>query len=504
MKNLKEFFTKMVHVFLEGARGVDATRGSITQKLLIIGIPLMLTFLMNNLYELVDAYFLGRYSESAIASVQISRQIVWFFMSLGIGLGGGGTTLVSQAKGSRRQDEMGKYSGQTMVILMSLSVIVSVIALIFSRQILTVMKTPDSVIDDSVSYIQIILGTSPVLFFTAGLTVLLNGSGNTFIPFLLTATTVVLNVIFDPILIFGVGSIIPAMGVSGAAISTLLCRLVVAVVGSIYVLKGKAGFTFKFSDLKPSWTHIKNILKIGVPGSMGSLGTSFGFVILMSIVSRTAIQFYNGEPTFINGYGIANTFIGLYFTISIGLGQAVGISVGQNLGAGKEDRMVKTVWDGFWIAAILLTTGSLLMIFFGTQMSEFFIPADRVNSVETAIIVQKMLRITSFGVVVCGLTFVLSGAFQGTGKTLYTMVLGLSRLWLIRLPLAEIITFGVSMTLFGKSFVIKPMAGDGIFWAMNISNIITFVITMALFLAGKWKRQAFVGGKDTQTATSEL
>jgi putative MATE family efflux protein len=491
--NIRNLFLKMASVLKEGAKGIDATHGSIIKKLLIIAVPLMLTFLMNNLYELTDNFWLGRYSDSGIASAQIGRQLIFFFMSLGMGLGMGGTTLVSQAKGSGRKHEVGRYAAQTLFILLFISLIASAIAIIFPRPILSMLGTPASIMDDTVSYISIILGGAPVLFYTVGFAVILNGTGNTLVPFTLTTITVLLNVFLDPIFIFGIEGVIPSMGVSGAAIATVICRSAVALIGTWYMFKGKAGFQISLRDFAPSMEHIKKILRIGIPGSLGSWGTSLGFVILMSVVSRVAVEFYGGEPTLINAYGISHTIISLYFMVTMGLGQGVGVVVGQNIGADKEERAEKSIWKGFWIALVLMTIGTTFMFFFAGDFSKLFIPDTVEYSLAVAGLVQRMLRITAFGVIAFGLTSIIIGAFQGTGKTIPIMSMNLFRLWGLRLPSAVIMAFGINVTILGFHIDIAPMAADGIFWAMNISNLVIFAIAFSLFITGKWKRKSFVG-----------
>ncbi len=502
---IKNFLSKMINVLKEGAKGIDATNGSIIKKLLIIAIPLMLTFLMNNLYELTDNFWLGRYSDSGIASAQIGRQLIFFFMSLGMGLGMGGTTLVSQAKGSGRKHEVGRYAAQTLFILLSISIIATIMATIFPAQILTMLGTPETVMDDAVSYISIILGAAPVLFYTVGFMVILNGTGNTFVPFILITITVILNVFLDPILIFGIDGVIPAMGVSGAATATVICRSISAVIGTWYVFSGKAGFEINLKDFIPSMEHIKKILRIGIPGSLGSWGTSLGFVILMSVVSRVAVEFYDGEPTLINAYGISHTIISLYFMVTMGLGNAVGIIVGQNIGAEKEERAEKTIWKGFWIAFALMTIGTTFMVFFAGDFSKLFIPETVEYSTAVAELVQRMLRITAFGVIAFGLTAIIFGAFQGTGKTIPIMTMDLLRLWALRLPTAIILSFGINLTLLGFDINILPIEADGIFWAMNISNIVIFAIAFFLFITGRWKRKSFISKETTvETTTSDV
>jgi len=480
IETLKNFFKMLIR-----KTSLDATKGSIIGKLILIALPIMLTSLLNNLYEIVDTIWLGRYSESAIASAQVSRTLIWFLTALGMGIGMGGGTLISQAKGANNKREIALYSGQTISVALVISFIVSTIALIFPRFILTLMNTPEAIMKDAVLYIQINLGPSPIIFIGFAFLMIMNGTGNTLLPFVFTLITVILNAILDPLLIFGIGPF-PEMGVSGAAIATVFSRILVTVGGVFFLLKGKLDISIKLDDLRPQAEKIKNILKIGIPNSIDSWGTSLGFVILMTIVNQVTVSY--GNSSVVNAYGISNTIIGMYFLVTLGLGQAVSIVVGQNIGADDIKRAEKSVWQALYIGMGLLSVGTVFMFIYAGEFSNWFIPATKEYSEATRLLVTNMLRITASGVITYGLSAIIFGAFQGAGYTIPNMIIGLARLWVLRIPLAYILAFGIKI----GSFVIKPMGADGIWHAMNISNIVVGIVAFTLFLTGKWKKQSYI------------
>lgn len=469
-----------IYIFLkEGTKRVNATTGSVAKKLLLISIPIMLSSLVNNLYEFIDTLWLGRFSDSAIASIQICRTLVWFFVSLGIGLGAGGSILVSQSEGANNHKELNRYAGQTLILLVMISVVVFFIAMVFPEKILIIMRTPEDIIPDSALYIRIVLGAAPLLYLSFGFISIMNGMGNTIIPFVFTLITLVLNAVLDPLLIFGVG-IFPRMGVGGAALATTISRVLVVIFALIYIYKGKTGLRLTKDIFRPSLKHIKNILKIGIPGSAGSWGTSFGFVIMMSIISQVANTYYNGDTTIINANGISNAIIGLFFLMTIGLGRATSIAVGQNIGAGNTNRVDRTIWTSVLIALGLLIIGTIIINIGGGELAYIFIPKDQPNSIETAIVLGDIIRILTPGLITFGLTFVMMGAFQGSGSAVPVMITHLSRLWLVRIPLAYYLAFRLGM------------AEKGVWWALNISNIVVSVGAFIYFLTGRWRKKAIV------------
>lgn len=483
-----EFIRKSINVITNGAKGIDATSGKVFQKLMIIAIPIMLTSVLHNLYEIFDAFWLGRYPlETAIASVQVSRPIIWLLMSLGMGLGMGGSTLVSQAKGAKNEDEVGKYAGHTIFILLIFSIFVSIVALLLPKQMLSALGTPPEVMKGAIPYLQIVLGPAPLLFYTIGFIIILNGIGNVFITFIFTAITVFLNAVLDPFLIFGIGPF-PEMGVSGAAIATTISRSLVAIFGTIYIFKGKAGITLKLPDFRPTKERILKILKIGIPNSLGNGGAAFGFVILQFLINGVTNEFYNGEPTVINAFGIMHVIVGMTFMVTMGLGQATGIVVGQNIGANKIKRVEKSVRNALYLAFVLLVIGFMFMFFAGGEFSKLFIPPDKDYSFATQEIVTSILKIIAPGVVAFGLLGIIFGAFQGAGYTLPIMIMNITRLWVLRLPFALILAFGFNFWFIN----IKAMGLDGICWGMCISNIVAFIPGFLLYLSGKWKKKSLV------------
>jgi putative MATE family efflux protein len=462
-----------------GSRGVDATKGNVFGKLFVIALPIVFTMILQNFFELTDNFWLGRYSQAAIAATQVSRTIIWCFMALAMGIGVGGSTLISQAKGAKSQRDIERYAGQTLFVMMIISLLVTIALTFFTREILVIMNTPASVIDYSETYVKILMIPAPIVFWSIGLVVVLNGLGNTVIPFLLTLITVLLNVILDPIMIFGF-SFIPEMGIKGAAIATMLSRATGAVFITLYVLSGKAGISLKFENFKPCWSRIKKILSIGIPGSIGSWGTSLGFLILMSMVSKVANIYHDGDPTLLNAYGISGAVIGVYFFITIGLGDAVGIIVGQNIGARQTERAEKTVWQAFAISLVILTLGFIVMYFFGGIFSRIFVPASVAYSQATEEIVSHILKIISHGVISFGLLCIILGAFRGAGYAIPVMIINLVRMLVIRIPLAYVLAFNFMM------------GADGIWWSMSISNHVVGLCGFYLFVQGRWKRKPLV------------
>lgn len=464
----------IINTLSKNFKNVDATDGPIFKKLLAISFPLMLTMIVSNFYEIVDNFWLGHYSANAIAASQIGRFLVWFSISLAFGIGMGGRTLLSQLKGARQFKEISSYIAQTLLFLFLISLVVSIIAFFYTEDLLILMDAPTAILHESTEYTRIILMAAPVIFIEAGIILILNGLGNTFIPFIFTLCTVCINCILDPLLIFGVGPF-PEMGVTGAALATVFSRFVVSILGIAYLYRGSDGVLLRLPDFKFSLEKLKKIVQIGVPSSVGMWGTSLGFIILMRMVTKLANDFYDGDPAIITAYGISGMAIHMYFMVTAGIASGVSIMVGQNLGALNPKRAEETVWHAFIFASILLIAGSLIMYIDGGLISQIFIPSTQKSAKEIELLVGRILEITSHGVVTFGLLNIIQGAFQGAGYTVPVMWINLSRLWIIRIPLAYILSF------------VLMWRGDGIWWSICISNHLMAIIGLVIFLRGKWK-----------------
>ncbi len=274
--------------------------------------------------------------------------------------------------------------------------------------------------------------------------------------------TVGLNVILDPVLIFGLGPF-PEMGVVGAAVATVFSRALASTIGMVRLFRGGNGLQITLGDMKPHRETMAKILKVGLPVGLGQLGTSLGFTFMIGIVNS-----FGSVVT--AAFGVGNRIIHMAMVPAMGLSQANATAVGQNLGAGKPERAEKSSMSALLLIGMILLPMTLCMFFFGGDISRAF-----VNDPEVIALGRVMFRITTPSVFIFGFLLVLLGSFQGSGYTVPVMVLNMSRLWLLRIPGAYLLAYTVGM---------GPM---GIWWAMFISNTVTAVSGFIWFRRGTWK-----------------
>lgn len=417
--------------------------------------------LLQMLYNLVDAFFLGRIGPAAVAAPSISFTMIFFLVVFGLSFSMAGTTLIAQSTGKGDPERANFYAGQTTTILMAMSVLVTIAGLVFTPVLLRVMNVPAEAYEYTRQYMTIIFAGMPFMFVSFLLRALLQGVGNGTTPLVVQLITIILNVILDPILIFGLGPI-PAMEVAGAAYATVFSRIVAAVISLVILIRGSKGIQLIASNLKPDRAAIRRIAQIGFPAAIGQAVPAFGFTVLQGIVNTlgTAV---------VAAFGIGNRIVSLFNMPAIGFSQATTSVVGRSLGAKRPDQAVTAVKQSVLTVGVFIVVGMTLTFFFGGGFVRFF-----VDDAEVIGYGAELFRILSPSVVIFALFTVSLGAFQGGGDTKPVMVLNITRLWGLRVPLAYVFALALSW------------GAAGVWWAMFVSNLVIAVAGFIWLGRGTW------------------
>lgn len=444
------------------------TQGPITHSLLRLAWPIMLSNLFQTVYNLVDTLWLGRLGKVAVAAPTIAWPLVFLVISLGAGVTIAGTALVAQYTGARRHEEANLAAGQVFTFTSILAVILAAGGAMAAHPLMVLMGAGPDLLEPAASYLRIIYAGIPAMFGMFIVTALLNGVGNTVTPMKLMGVSVVLNIVFDPLFIFGWGPF-PAWGVAGAAVATILSRGIVAIYGIYLLFSGKVEIQLHLHHLRLHWETIKRIIVIGLPASLGQTGTALGFSIMTGILARfgTAV---------VSAFGIGNRIISIVTMPAMGLGQATATMVGQNLGAEETKRAERSAWTGMGISTAFLLAGSVAVYALRASLVRVFIDDPEVISLGA-----QMFAITAMAFPFMGILQVIIGTYQGSGHTVYSMFFSLFRLWGMRIPLVYFLGFTLAM------------GADGVWWAMFISNFGTAILSLGFFLSGNWKRRVIKG-----------
>ncbi len=444
--------------------------GPIVRTLFILGWPVMVTSLLETMYTLVDTFWLGKLgpseATSAVAALQISWPIISFLMAVAFGFGIAGIALISQYTGAQKKEEANLSAGQVLFMSLLLGSMVAVTGFLFSPTIVSLLSLEKGIGELATIYMRIIFLGMPFMFVSMTFGFILRAYGDMVTPMKVEGVTVLLNVILDPIFIFGLYGL-PQMGVFGAALATILCQGISSVVGLYVLFSGKSGIDLRLKDLKPVKWRIFQILRIGIPASVGFSGTAFGFVILMYIIARLPNQ-----GVVLAAYGIGDRLINLMFIAINGLGAGVATVLGQCLGADNIKRAEEVARKGLLLMFSILVVASLVLFFVRGLAIRVFISDEAVVREGSDFIMFFL-----FGVPFYGVFSAVNACFMGSGHNVPSMVTELARLWGLRIPLAYVCGFVLGWN------------APGVWFGMGLSNVLGAVLALGLFKTGIWKKK---------------
>jgi len=434
--------------------------GSIVETLLKLSYPLIFINLIHVIYNLTDTFWLGKLGRAAVSAPTISWPIIWTIMSLGMGFSVAGFAFISQYAGAGKWDQVKRNIGNLFSILFIFSLIFAILTIIFAPYILKLLGTPKDTYKGALTYLRVMFAGIPFSFGGFAFSFSLRALGDTATPTKINSVGIILNMILDPILILGLGPI-PKMGVLGAAIATIFSSTVATLLGFRLIFAGKVGIKFSLHDFKPDWKLFKKYFTVGLPASIGQSLNSFGFVVLMGIVSHFG-------SVAIAAYGIGQRIINLIFTVSDGISQAMATMVGQNIGAKNFKRTAQIVKKSLLINIVFISVPALVIFLLRNSIYGLFIKDILVIKEGSLFYTYFLISMPFFGIFA-----IYTQVLRTAGKTKESMALGLVRLWGLRVPLAYFLSIIVG--------------SRGIWIGMSISNIFGAFISYLWYQKGTWK-----------------
>ncbi|PSP84281.1 MATE family efflux transporter [Halobacteriales archaeon QS_1_68_17] len=464
---------------------VDLTSGGIAGPLFYLSLPIVVTNLLQTAYNLADTFWLGRYSTEALAAISFGFPLVFLLFALGMGVSVAGSVLVAQHTGADEPREAEFAASQTMTFAVLVSLGLGTLGYLFVEDLLRLLGASPAVLPGATAYMQIV---SMGLVFMFGFFVfisLMRGYGDTITPMLVMLGTVILNIVIDPLLIFGWGPF-PELGVEGAAIATVFSRGLAMIVGLAILFSGRRGVRIRLGEMVPDLGHFRKMIRIGVPASVEVTGRAVSVNILLGIVGMF-------PTTVVAAFGIGTRVFSVIFLPAIAVDRGVETMSGQNIGAGRPDRAAAT--NHFAAKAMFLILGALgLVAWFGAA------PITGLFTDDPAVVAvgADFLRFVapSFGFI--GLVRAYSGGLRGAGKTLSAAAIAVFVVGVVRLPVAWI-----AAGLMGSS---------GIWLSFTVSNILGGIAALLYFRRGTWRDAdltdesvpgATTGDHDTEPAVDD-
>ncbi|HNP18324.1 MAG TPA: MATE family efflux transporter [Fulvivirga sp.] len=440
----------------------DFVTGNINKAIFMLSIPMILEMVMESLFAVVDIYFVGKVSVNAVATVALTESVIMIVYAIAIGLSMAATAVVSRRIGEKNPEKAAEAGMQAIIITTVVSMVFSAIGIFYAKDILRLMGGEASLIEEGYGYTKIMLGGNLTVMLLFLINAIFRGAGDASIAMRVLWIANGINIILDPIFIFGLGPI-PAFGVEGAAIATNIGRGIGVVIQVIALTGTFSVIRMHWRQLKIKWKTIKNIVNI----ALGGIGQYMIGTLSWLFLVRISAEF--GSEV-LAGYAIAFRIIMFTILPSWGLSNAAATLVGQNLGAGQPDRAEQSVWKSAFYNMIFLGGVSLV---FGIWAEEFV----RLFSSEAEVVKYgaMALRVICCGYVFFAYGMVIGQSFNGAGDTRTPTIINFFCFWMFEVPLAWVLS---------RSLGFGPL---GIFLAIAIASALFAVVSVLVFRKGNWK-----------------
>ncbi|MDD4746132.1 MAG: MATE family efflux transporter [Salinivirgaceae bacterium] len=444
----------------------DLTKGNEFNIIFRFAVPMLIGNLFQQIYSIIDSIIVGQViGKDALAAVGASFPISYTLIAFVIGIGSGGTIIISQYFGAKNILKV-RQMIDTMLIFMFLSaIVVTAVGLIFSRDIFILLQLPPELIDSAVTYLNILfIGSITMFGFNATISIL-RGLGDSITPLYFLMLAAFLNIVLDLtfVLVFH-------WGIAGVAWATVLAQGIAFIANVLYL--NKSNKVFKITLQIPTFNRnlfLKSV-KIGLPTGFQQTFVALGMVAIMGIV--------NGFGTdVIAAYTAAGRIDTIASMPAMSLATALSMFVGQNAGANRFDRIRRGLISTIIMSGIVSITVSIAAWAFGAQLIGMFTSEPEVIRIGT----QYLVIVSSFYILFSTM-FSITGVMRGAGATLIPMFITLFSLWIIRIPIAYFLS-----DIFGSK---------GIWWAIPVAWLFGMIGTSIYYKTGKWRSAVVVTNKD--------
>lgn len=438
------------------------TEGNLIKALLYFAVPFLIANILQSLYGAVDLFVVGRYcGYESVAAVSTGTQVTQIVTSLITGLTLGSTILVGEGMGSKRYDLVKQIIGTTLTVFVLVAIILSVVMLVFERQILLLLHTPEESFNLTMQYVSVCLAGTVFICGYNAISAILRGYGDSTSPMAFVAISCVLNIALDFLLVkYG------QMGVVGTALATVVSQAASMVIAIIYLKKKKFIFDFSFSSFLPSWGIVKRLAKVGIPISFQEMMVRVSFLYLTSVMNHCGV--YAASIV-----GIGSKFDVFAMLSATSMANALAAITAQNIGAGKPERARKSLWYGLGFALMVSCLFWLWAQVSPQSMIRVF--SDDNNIIAAGI---PFFRSCSYDYIMVAIVFCLNGYLNGRQKTIWTMVSCSAGALLLRIPMVY---------LFGRYFA-DDLGKLGMI-APIVSGVMACYTLLYVFYEGKKDRR---------------
>jgi putative MATE family efflux protein len=440
----------------------DYTTGSLGRAVALLAIPMVLEMSMQSVFAVVDVYFVGRIGPEAVAVVGLSDSLLALVFAVAIGLSMGAAATVARRVGEGSPERAADAAVQSILCGVAISIPIAAAGVIFAADLLELLGATPELAATGRGFNAIMLGGNATIILLFLINGVFRGAGDPALAMRALAFANALNIVLDPILIFGWGPI-PALGLEGAALATTFARAmgVAYQLRELNMRRGRVTVDWRCVRINP--VAMARLMRVSGIGIVQYLVATASFVGLIRILAP-----FGG--TVLAGYTVAVRIIIFVLLPAWGVGNAAATLVGQNLGASQPDRAERAVWY----------TARVNTVFLGLVGVLFFVAARPIVGLlaadpDVAAIAALCLRTVAVSYVVWGFGLITVLAFNGAGDTTTPTWINIVALWLVQIPLAWAIS-----TPFG-------VGPQGVFAAIAVSQVVVAILGVVLFRRGGWR-----------------
>ncbi len=430
------------------------TEGSVGRHLVAMTVPVLAGIATMMAQGLVDTFFIGRVGDRELAAFGFGFPILMIVTSVAIGLGAGTSSVVARAIGRDDHRRARRLATDSLLLSFLTTFAISMVGILTIDPLFRLLGAPEDMLPLIGGFMTILyIGVPFIVVGMVGMASM-RATGDTRLPGMLMIIAAVLNVLLDPILIFGLGPV-PAMGLNGAAMAALLARGTIFF-GTLYLLRYRLDLvTFNkpvASELRSSW---RDILHVGIPAAGTNVIVPLGATLVTALLARFG-------PDAVAGFGVASRIESLLLVVFYALSAIIGPFVGQNFSAGKEDRIHRALW---LCTAFSLASSVVYAVVLG--LSSGLVPQLFTDSAEVAGVTRLFLLIVPASYGTYGMVMIMNAAFNGLGNPMPAVWISVARILVLYVPLAYAgaAMFGIP-GVFGAYAIANVVSGFGAYaWA---------------------------------------
>lgn len=461
-----------------GGRAFDPRllEGPIPRSLFLLAFPIMGGNILQIAYQLVDAFWVGRLGAAAVAAVSVSLPFWFLMMAIGMGFTIAGSTLIAQYVGARNRAMVDHVSGQTLLTVVAVSAVLGLIGFVAAPYLLELMEVAPDVYRGALGFLRVQFLGLPLAFTFFCFQSQMRGMGQVTVPLYLTAGTVFVNFVLDPIFIFWMH-----WGVTGAAVATVISQSIAAAAAIVLLVQGRYGIQLKIRELRPDLAFIKRAFNLGYPAAIEGSARGLGVTVMMFLITSF------GTVT-TAAYGVGGNVLQFVVIPAMGFSMATSTLVGQNIGAGNLKRAEAVARLAALITFSALSAVGLFALAFANHIAAFFVPNEPQVIHEASVFIRTVSW--SFGFI--GVQFALMGVLRASGNMFAAMVISLVSQWVLTFPLAFVLSHRAHL------------GAHGIWWAFPVANVITAVVSFLWFSRGDWKKRRIMDGRTAAEVEAEI